>query len=131
MKVLDSQPMLVRFWVWFYGDAILIIYQIVTTYCLKIFDIFSIPILARTLLDPWKRDIISTKKMSLDMRIQAFFWNIFSRIIGFFIRLVVLIFGLLILVIIFVLGILLLLIWILFPLITIYLIWYSFYLFTI
>ncbi len=131
MKVLDSQSVFGRFWLWFYGDAVSIIWEILITYILKIWDTFSISTLLVTLFDPWKRDVLDTSKMSLDMRIQAFFWNIFSRIIGCFVRLLVLIFGLLLLLIVFLLGILLLLIWILFPFIIIYLIWYSFYLFTV
>ena len=130
MKILDSQPVFVRFWLWYYGGAILVIWQIISTFCLKILDTFSISILASTLFDPWKKDVVGSKNLPLNMRIQAFFWNQFSRFIGFFIRIIVIMIGVLILGLIFVLGIISLLIWIAFPIGIIYLLWYSFYLIT-
>jgi len=128
MKVLDSQPVFFRFWAWFYGDALNTIWQIILTFALKIFDTFSIGILFSTLFDPWKKDVVYAEKLPLNLRIQAFFWNIFSRIIGFFIRLVILLLGFITLFLVYLLGILFLLLWILFPFIIIYGVWYSFYL---
>lgn len=131
MKVLDSQPVFVRFWLWYYGEAVLTIWQIITNYCLSVVDTFSLSILFKTIFDPWKRDVVGDKNLPLNMRIQAFFWNQFSRVIGFFIRSLVLIVGGVILVLAFVFGLIGLCFWLFFPIAIIYLLWYSFYLLTI
>ncbi|MFH1749635.1 MAG: hypothetical protein ABH837_01945 [bacterium] len=131
MKILDSQPVLVRFWLWYYGEALSTIWQIITNYCLSIIDTFSLPTLATTLFDPWKRDVVGGKNLPLNMRIQMFFWNQFSRLIGFFVRAIVIIIAGAILSLEFITGIIFIALWIVFPVGIIYLIWYSFYLLTI
>ncbi len=131
MKVLDSQPVFVRFWLWYYGEALLTIWQIITSYSLSVIDTFSLPTLVTTLFDPWKRDVVGGKNLPLNMRIQMFFWNQSSRLIGFFVRSLILIIGSIFLVLAFIVGFFGLAFWIIFPVGIIYLIWYSFYLLTL
>ena len=131
MKVLDSQPVFVRFWLWYYGEALLTIWQIIANYCLSVVDAFSLPILLSTIFDPWKKDVVGGKNLPLNMRIQAFFWNQFSRLIGFFVRFIILFIGGVIITLAFIFRIIVLCFWMIFPITVIYLIWYSFYLLTI
>lgn len=53
--------------------------------------IFSIPIMLRTLLAPWHKDIMKYRGGSLESYFLIFTWNIVSRLIGFLIRISVII----------------------------------------
>lgn len=47
---------------------------------------FSIPLLARTLVAPWKRDSQGTDGLTLAQRFQVWLENITSRFFGFIVR---------------------------------------------
>lgn len=53
---------------------------------LHLADLFSINILLKTFLAPWKRDIISTQGLPLKQRLEVYLMNIISRVIGAFIK---------------------------------------------
>ena len=129
MTVLDSQPVLFRFWIWFCSDAVRVLWQTLLTYLQKVWDNFSIGILFGSLFDPWKRDIVRADKAALNDKIQIFFWNLTSRFIGFFVRTIVLIIGILSLFAVLIIGIGVIIFWITSPLLTIYLIYLSLNLF--
>jgi hypothetical protein len=88
-------------------------------------DAFSISILLRTLLAPWKR-IISYPGAGLDAHMRAFVDNLVSRFIGFFIRITVLIAAAVAFVLVFILGLVQLIVWPLLPLIGIALLVWGF-----
>jgi len=61
----------------------------------KLFSFFSIDLLLRTLLLPWKRDEIDTTNMSLEGKFQVWIMNIVSRLVGAVVRSFTILFGLL------------------------------------
>jgi hypothetical protein len=58
------------------------------------YDYFSIGLLAKTLLAPWKRDVISMEHLTLGERLQIVVMNLVSRLIGAFIRFITIMAGL-------------------------------------
>jgi len=52
----------------------------------KTYDFFSIDLLFRTILLPWKRDELDTTNMSLDQKLQVMIMNIVSRFVGAAVR---------------------------------------------
>ncbi len=52
----------------------------------KLFAFFSVDLLARTLIEPWKRDEIDTTNMALDGKIRVLIMNLISRLVGFVVR---------------------------------------------
>lgn len=48
--------------------------------------LFSIPVMMRTLLAPWHRDVLPYRGGTLTHYAMTFAWNIISRLIGFAIR---------------------------------------------
>lgn len=61
----------------------------------KLFDYFSIDLLAKTLFLPWKRDEIDTTNMALDDKLRVALMNLISRLVGAVVRSGTIIFGLL------------------------------------
>ncbi len=78
--------MIVRFVTWFYKEIPPRILRYFKVWLLHLADIFSVGILLRTFLAPWKRDIISTKNLPLKQRFEIWTMNIVSRLIGAFIK---------------------------------------------
>ncbi|MDX1765705.1 MAG: hypothetical protein R3313_02000 [Candidatus Saccharimonadales bacterium] len=59
-------------------------------------EIFSIPILFKTLFSPWKQIVsVSSKDQALNIKMRTVIDNIISRFVGFWVRLIVLFTGLL------------------------------------
>jgi len=52
----------------------------------KTFNFFSIDLLFKTLLLPWKRDEVDTTNMSLDDRVRVIMMNLVSRVVGATVR---------------------------------------------
>jgi hypothetical protein len=72
----------------------------------------SIPILLRTLFEPWKQINLNTgQNASLDLKMHVLAENLFSRFFGFFIRLFVIVFGLLAMLCVTFFGLILALLW--------------------
>jgi aromatic ring-cleaving dioxygenase len=51
-------------------------------------DFFSVKMIFRTLFDPWKRDQVSYKNLSLQERFNVFILNLSSRLIGFLVKII-------------------------------------------
>lgn len=49
-------------------------------------DFFSFTVLLKTLFQPWRRDEISTDRLSLNERFQVWGLNLITRLFGFIIR---------------------------------------------
>lgn len=52
----------------------------------KLYDFFSISLLLKTLLLPWKRDEINATNVSLDVVIRIWIMNMVSVLVGFTVR---------------------------------------------
>lgn len=74
---------------WWYGRGWLAVIKNLRNMLRGISRLFSVPLLLRTLLAPWRR-IISYPGASLDAKLRAYGDNIVSRTIGFIVRLIVL-----------------------------------------
>jgi len=99
-----------EFFTWWYGQGWLKRWQGIGSYVHKTTQAFSIPILVKTLFDPWRR-IISYPGAGLSNHLRAITDNLFSRVIGFCVRVLVMIFAVIILIFITLFGICLALIW--------------------
>ncbi len=62
------------------------LWQIFVGESLRLYHLFSIPELLRTLFAPWKRDEIATEDLALSDKLQVFAGNMASRFIAFIIR---------------------------------------------
>lgn len=60
----------------------------------KLYDFFSISLLFRTLLLPWKRDEINATNVSLDVVIRIWIMNMVSVLVGFTVRSMTILIGL-------------------------------------
>jgi hypothetical protein len=112
----NNENMLTAFFGWWFSDLPKKIYFIGTSYIKKLLRFFSLGVLAKTLFSPWKRDIINTRGMPLQERLQVWIMNLISRLIGFIIRLVTILVGLIFIAIVFTAFVLFLLIMLLMPL---------------
>jgi len=83
--------LIVSFFTWWYSRGWLNELHGLSARLTKVANIFSVPILLRTMFNPWKQiTTTSFKDSSLDEKIKALVDNIFSRIVGFFVRLIAL-----------------------------------------
>jgi len=106
------------FFSWWYGRGWRLIARRSLTQIRHIFDLFSVQLLLRTLLSPWRR-IITYPGASLEARLRAMADNFFSRLVGFVVRILVLLAAGLSGVVIGILGLLTLLVWPLLPVVPI------------
>lgn len=107
---------------WWYGDALVNFWQAIGIMTEKIFSFFSIKLLLRTLVDPWKRDAFYVENASLDIRLRIWFNNLISRFIGFIMRTFTILLGLAATVLFFVLLLALLFVWVMLPIVVLFLI---------
>jgi hypothetical protein len=78
---------------------------------------FSVPLLLRTLISPWHRYHMSYgKRFDPGRYVEAFVFNMMSRVIGFFLRIFFIFFGLLIEIFLVMAGLILFLGWLILPL---------------
>ena len=86
------------------------------------FNMFSIPLLLKTLFSPWHR-YMTAYPTGIDPigALKVLFGNIMSRIIGFILRVVFILLGLVFEVLILAAGLVLFLVWALMPLLILYL----------
>jgi ATP-dependent Clp protease ATP-binding subunit ClpC len=100
---------------WFLTVAVPSGSNIVHSILIIVWDTFSIPLLLRTLFQPWKRDIVRPAQPGLQYIFQAWISNVMARFIGFFVRLVTIIIGLVAVLCTVIVGYLLYVIFILIP----------------
>ena len=111
IQPIRSRP---KFFLW-YVYSIKRLSQIVWLLVLKNLDYFSVPNLLKTLLSPWKRDIISTQGLSLNDKFRVGIFNLLSRLIGAIIRIFTIIFGLFLTLFLLIFGLIIIMIWVLLP----------------
>jgi hypothetical protein len=108
---------LLLFFRWWYTAGWLNAFDRIGARIKIIYDDFSLPILIRTLFEPWKQiTSYAPDSSSLDLKFRVWFDNLFARIIGFVIRLGVIFFAISVIVFVAIIGLFLALLWPLVPL---------------
>lgn len=100
---------------WWYGRGWRDVARGTRTMVTGVSQMFSVPILIRTLFAPWKR-IVTYPGASLEAKLQAFGDNLVSRAVGFVVRLLVLLTACVVSVITLALGGIVTLVWPFIPL---------------
>ncbi|QQG50225.1 MAG: hypothetical protein HZB70_01395 [Candidatus Berkelbacteria bacterium] len=107
---------LTGFFVWWYGEGLTQSFQIILATAEKIIDFFSLEILFKTWVSPWKNDVLSAENISLSDQIHLWQMNLVSRFVGFVVRTMIIIVAIICLGVSGVLGGLALAFWIALPL---------------
>jgi len=110
---------MITYLAWWYGQEPVVLWRATEVISKKVFLTFSVPVLVRTLFDPWKRDITGAQNPSLQELFQIFVSNMISRMVGFFIRLFTIFTGFLVTGLCFILIFSILILWLFLPLIII------------
>lgn len=111
--------LVVIFWRWYYGQAVKNILVGWRSFVIFVSEYFSIPLLFKTLLSPWKRDI-TKRPRGLDFKklFECLTYNLISRGIGFFVRFFTILIGIIFLLLTAITGAVFFVIWLVLPLIT-------------
>ena len=110
-------PIALVFWRWYYGEAVKNILTAWKNFIIFASNYFSIPLLFKTLLAPWKRDI-TKKPRGLDLKIffEYLSFNAISRGTGFIVRFFTIIAGIIYLFLTIVFGAIFFVLWLVLPL---------------
>lgn len=108
---------MITYFTWWYYDEPLYLWRSIKIITKKFFYSFSIVVLLRTLVEPWKKDVVYVENASLDVKFRVFADNIFSRFIGFIMRIFTIVIGLILTAIVFVVMFLVFIIWLIMPVI--------------
>jgi len=111
-------PIVLIFWRWYYGQAVKDVLTAWRNYIIFSLQYFSIPLLLKTIITPWKRDI-TRKPRGLDFKkiFEYIAFNAISRGVGLIVRFFTIIAGIIFFLIVLVLGFLFFIIWLCLPLI--------------
>jgi hypothetical protein len=102
---------------WWYSSGLLGQFKRIKSMLARINDQFSIPLLLKTLFQPFRQISAERVDGAIEDRIRAWFDKLISRLIGGFIRTVVMIVGIVCLLLALVLSLLRIIFWILAPVI--------------
>lgn len=107
---------LLRFWGWYYTGAVKNLIGIWKNFIIFVKEYYSISLLLKTLISPWRRDI-TRRPRGLDIKrlFEVLAFNIISRGIGFLLRSIIIVIGLICLIGVIVFGFLTLIIWLILP----------------
>ena len=83
-----------NFWQWYYKKGVKNAIAVYQSIILLVYDFFSISLLLKTLFAPWKRDVVEPGTPTLQLMIQAMWFNLIARFMGFIIRSIIIVFGL-------------------------------------
>ncbi len=114
------------FWRWYYEEALRNVLVAWRNFIIFALNYFSIPLLFKTLLAPWRRDI-TKKPRGLDLKklFEYLAFNAISRGVGFVVRLFTIIIGIVYLFLTIVFGAIFFILWIILPLIIVGLLIFS------
>ncbi len=115
------QNLFIKWIVWHFKEGPAQLLSIWSNFLRFSLEFFSIGILLKTWINPWRRLSESYRGgiVNISENIQVLILNTFSRFIGFLMRTIVIIVGIIFTFLVFLSGILALLIWILLPLLLI------------
>jgi hypothetical protein len=100
---------------WWYTKGFLKFLKYLKAYIIILADNFSVRILIRTFFQPWKRDMSSTKGLSLDRKLRVWGWNLIARGFGMAIKGATFLVFLVLFLILLLIEIILIIIWLLYP----------------
>lgn len=115
------------YFLWWYSGGFLRLLKYLKSFIIILADNFSVGILVRTFFQPWKRDVTSTKGLSLDKIFRIWGWNLISRGFGMVIKSFTFLLFLAIFLSLIVFEFLAIIIWLLYPLVMVVGLVYSFY----
>ncbi|MDP2860106.1 MAG: hypothetical protein Q8N98_00130 [bacterium] len=109
---------LLVFWEWYYGEAVKNVLTAWKNFIIFVLSYFSIPLLFKTLLAPWRRDI-TKRPRGLDFKkfFEFITFNLISRGTGFIVRFFTIIAGIISLIITIIVGAIFFVLWLVLPLI--------------
>src|SRR3990167_10612606 len=81
------------FWQWYYKKGIKGAVAVYQSVVLMVYDFFSIGLLFKTLFSPWKRDVVEPGTPTLQLMLQALWFNLIARFMGSMVRSMVIVFG--------------------------------------
>lgn len=115
------------YFVWWYSSGFLRLLKYLKAFIIILADNFSVRILVRTFFQPWKRDVTSTKGLSLDRRLRVWGWNLISRGFGMVIKGFTFLIFLIIFLSLIIIEFIAIIIWLAYPLLVIGGLIYTFY----
>jgi hypothetical protein len=109
-------PIVLVFWRWYYGEAVKNVLTAWRNFIIFAVNYFSIPLLFKTLLAPWKRDI-TKKPHGLDFKkfFEYIVFNAISRGVGFVVRVFTIIAGIIYFILTIALGVMFFILWLILP----------------
>ena len=87
------------YFLWWYGEGFIFFGRIVVRLLKQLIDWFSLPVLVRTWVAPWKSDVLNGQNLALDDTIKLWEQNFASRLVGVFMRTIVIFVAVLLLVV--------------------------------
>lgn len=116
MASIAQRVSILRFWAWYYTGAMRSLIKTWRNFIIFVREYYSIPLLVKTLLAPWRKDI-TRRPRGLDIKklFEALIFNLISRGIGFVVRFFTIIIGLVCLIGVIILGFLALIVWLVLP----------------
>lgn len=78
--------MIYGYFLWWYGAGYVRAWQIVGRWLNELADFFSLPILVKTWLSPWKNDVLSARNIALSDQVKLWEQNFASRLVGIILR---------------------------------------------
>lgn len=111
---------------WHYYEGLISIYYIIGNFVWFFYEFFSIPILLKTLFNPFNRlDEGYAKGFRIELWLQTFVVNSLMRVVGALLRLMLILFGIAMILITVLIGACFLLAWTLAPLFLTFLVLYG------
>ena len=120
MEIAQKENIVVSWIMWHYLKMPKILAQIWKNYILFATNFFSLPLLFKTLLSPWRRNAWRyPKALDIQEYLNVFISNIFSRLMGFALRLILIVTGAIFQIFVAVAGIIAIVLWLFLPFIII------------
>lgn len=82
----QTNNLFLLFFAWWYHQGFLDLINYLKAVSVFLTDFFSVKLIFRTLFDPWKRDQLSYKNLSIKERFDVFILNLISRFVGLLVK---------------------------------------------
>ncbi len=114
---------------WHYSTMLGVLFELWKNYLGFINDFFSIPLLLRTLVSPWRREVWRAKQgFNIGDIFASLIYNTYSRFMGAVLRLALIATGLVLQLLLLLFGIAMMILWLLMPLLIPIFIFFALYL---